>query len=264
MSANTARLACASAVGLLLVATGAGAQPALQRANVVEHLGAAVPGDVRLVDETGQPVSLSSLIGTKPVVLSLAYFNCPMLCPLEQQGMADALRDSGWRIGPDFRAVTVSIDPSDTPAVARQWRARTAARLGVPADGLDWHYLVGRQPEIRRLADAVGFEYARDPESGQFSHAAVLFVIGADGRIAQYLYGISFAPKDVADALSAARSNATRSTAERFLMRCYHYIPSLRRHGGLITWTLRFGGGLVTATLGIGLVVLWRRERSRL
>jgi protein SCO1/2 len=244
----------------LTIGVPAGAQP-LQQADIVERVGAAVPRDLAFTDSSGRRVRLGDLMtGETPIVLSLAYFTCPVLCHLGQDGLAEALRVSGWRVGPDVRVVSVSIDPRDTPAAARQWRLRAATLLAVPPDTMDWHDLVGDEPAIRRLADAVGFRYAYDGASGQYSHAAAVFVLTPAGRISRYVYGVTFEAATLDAALRAARANQGGGPFERFLMRCYHYVPALRRHGWVVVWMLRAGGVLVTAALASLLIVLWRRE----
>jgi protein SCO1/2 len=181
-----------------------------------------------------------------------------MLCPMVEDGAANALRATGLRIGTDYRAITVSIDPSDRPETSRQWRRRIAGVLHAPPD-LDWRFLTGNQPAITRLTNALGFHYARDPESGQYSHAALIFVLTPDGRIARYLYGIDFDPVRLRSALSDAAAGRTGGAVERLLLRCYHYVPALRRHAGLVVWTLRLGGLLVVGAVAGPLVWLWRR-----
>ncbi len=247
-------------LGAVCLATTAFAQPPLLSSSIVEHLGQPVPRSLTFTDDAGRQVTLGSLMDGRPLVIGLAYFTCPMLCHLGQDGAADAFRDSGWQLGRDFRAVTISIDPHDTPAVAHQWRERAAEHLHVSASAMDWPFLVGEEPTIRRLADAVGFRYAYDETTGQYSHAAALFIAGADGRLSHYLYGITFTPADVAAALSAAKGNRRLPSTETFLMRCFHYIPALQRHGGAIVWLLRTTGVLVTASIASALILLWRRE----
>ncbi len=263
---------CRSLIGLIaaVLACQAGASAAhevqspLQQAVIVEHLGATVPRDLTFTDSSGRPLALGTLLGDgKPLVISLAYFTCPMLCPLGRDGLADALRGAGLRLGTDVRALTVSIDPRDTPARAAEWRRQAAARLGVGAAGLDWHFAVGREPEIRRLADTLGFSYAYDAESGQYSHATAVFLIGGNGTISRYLYGISFDADVFASAVAAARVNTRGRALDRLLLRCFHYVPSLRRHGGLVTWVLRTGGAAVVLCVGSLLFMLSRREPRR-
>lgn len=245
-------------VGATLLAQPA---PPLQAARIVEHVGTPLPRDLTFSDADGRRVSLGSLIGSRPLVISLAYFTCPMLCHLGQDGAADAFRDSGWHLGDDFEAVTVSIDPRDRSEAALAWRRRAAQRLHRPEDGLGWRFLIGDPTSIAALADALGFEYAYDEASGQYSHAAALYVIATDGRIARYLYGIDYEPSALAAALEAARQNQLGGPVDRLLLRCYHYVPSLRRHGGFVAWLLRLGGLSVTLSIASLLIMLWRRER---
>ncbi|MGE3519215.1 MAG: SCO family protein [Vicinamibacterales bacterium] len=250
-------LACALAA---VTPASAEAQGALQAAEIVERLGEALPRELQFTNHNGDPASLDELIGGKPLVISLAYFTCPMLCRLAQEGAAAAFRDSGWHIGDDFRAVTLSIDPSDTPELARQWRNRSAAVLGVPLADDAWPFLVGDEASIRRLAEALGFAYAYDEETRQYAHASAVFIVGADGRLSRYLYGITFEGREMADALASGRENRRVHSLETFLMRCFHYVPSLRRHGTFVAWMLRITGLSVTLAVGSMLFLLWRRK----
>jgi protein SCO1/2 len=261
-NSRAARALLAAGIGILLglAPVRSAAQGPLQSATITEHLGAALPAALTFTDDGGHTITLDSLLGGKPLVISLAYFSCPMLCPLGQDGAADGFRASGWQLGRDFRAVTISIDPRDRPSVAHAWRERVAGRLGVPASAVDWPFLVGDEPNIRRLADAVGFQYSYDEASGQYSHAAALFVVGADGRVSRYVYGIAFDPADLAGALTAAGANRRVSSLETVILRCFHYVPALRQHGGFVVWLLRIGGLTVTAAMVSMLLVLWRRE----
>jgi protein SCO1/2 len=237
------------------------AQTPLQSAAIVEHVGAALPADLVFTDAAGRQVSIGSFTGSKPLVISLAYFSCPMLCPFGQEGAADAFRDSGWQLGRDFRALTDTIDPRDTPATAMDWHDRMAGRLHADPSTLDWHFVVGRESDVRRLAATLGFEYAYDRQSGQYSHPAALFVVTSSGRVSHYLYGITYDGSALAAALADARDNRGRGSVVRVLVRCFHYVPSLRQHGSFVVWLLRIGGAGVTASLGGLLLVLWRRER---
>jgi protein SCO1/2 len=254
------RQLAASLACVCVISTGKASAQALLEANIVEHIGAPIPRDLTFTDESGRAMTLGSLVGGKPLVISLAYYTCPMLCPMGQDGAAEAFRDSGWRIGPDFRAVTISIDPRDRPQVAREWRERAAAHMRMTPDAMDWHFLVGREVEIRRLADALGFRYAYDADSGQYSHAAALFIVTADGRLSRYVYGITFDAGEIGAALTTAGVDETRGSVSRFLMRCFHYVPASRRHGSFVVWLLRLGALTIIAALGSLLVGLWRRE----
>lgn len=256
------------AATLVVLAAGAaieaqGGPPPLQAATIVERVGEPLPRALAFTDTGGRPVTLGALLDRGPVVISLAYFTCPMLCHLGQDGAADAFRATRARLGRDYTAVTVSIDPRDRPDVARTWQVRALARAGLPADHEPWRFLVGDAAQSRALAEALGFHYGFDPDSGQYSHAAALYVITADGRVGRYLYGITYAPAALDAALEAAAANRVGGPVDRFLLRCYHYVPALRRHAGFVAWLLRLGGLVVTLGIGAGLAVLWRRDVQR-
>jgi protein SCO1/2 len=134
----------------------------------------------------------------------------------------------------------------------------------VPPHSGGWRFLTGPAPRIRALAGALGFRYAYDPASGQYAHAAALFVITADGRIAKYLYGVSFDGVELAAALDQARLNRVGGPVDRFLMRCFHYVPALREHGPAVAWLLRLTGLAVVAGAGGVLAALWRRDAARI
>ena len=43
----------------------------------------------------------------------------------------------------------------------------------------------------------MGFQYQYDPKTGQFAHATAIMVLTPEGKIAQYYYGVEYAPKDL-------------------------------------------------------------------
>jgi protein SCO1/2 len=262
-------LAVAALVVGVAAAALAGAPPAaappLQQARVEEHLGATLPLDLTFRDADGRSVRLRDVVtGGPPVVLVLAWFRCPMLCGLVLDATARALHtlDANPTV-PHARAVTVSIDPSDRPPAAHAMQARLLAARGRPGDTADWPFLVGDEPAIRALADAVGFRYARDPASGNFAHPAVVVVLTPAGRVASYVYGTDVPSAILAGALARAAGGRTTSPVDRILLRCFHYVPALRRWAGLVGGVLRVGGLLTLLALGAMFALLVRRARRR-
>jgi protein SCO1/2 len=191
----------------------------------------------------------------RPVLLILAYFNCRTLCNLVLQGTARALSGLEPSAGVDYRVVAVSIDPRDSPLDARQKREEIGAA--------EWSFLVGGEGEIRELAESLGFGYRYDEATDQFSHPAVIFALTPAGGISSYIYGIGPEPAEVEAALAEAAVGGTRTTVQRILLRCYHYIPALRRYGGAVRWGLRAGGTLTLLGFGTLLVRLIRRVSRR-
>jgi protein SCO1/2 len=235
--------------------------PALRDADVVEKLGSQVPSDLRFTDQEGRPVRSGELFGhVRPVVLTLVYFRCPMLCSLVMNGVVKGLHGSGWKLGRDYDAVTVSFDPHDTTKDAAEQRRAHLLALGVRDDGREWPFLVGSQEMIRPLADAVGFRFNYDPAIKQFAHTAAIFVLTPEGTVSRYLYGIQFEPKDLRLALAEAGRGKAGPTFDRVLLACYRYNPASRQYALFVTRFIRTGGLLVFFGLALLLGKYWRRE----
>lgn len=236
----------------------AGATP--EGVDVVEKLGGPVPLDLPFTDWRGRPVRLGEVTSGKPTVLVLAYYRCPTLCNLVLAGTARALRQTGLDLGQDYRAVTVSIDPSEGPKEASERRRGFLQALGRSDQSEDWAFLTGQEADIRALAEAVGFRYRYDAELKQFAHAAVALVLTPDGRVSRYWYGLSYPPRDLRLSLVEASGGRVGTALDRVLLTCFQYDPATRRYGWVVTAIIKGGGLLVFGALAVFLAVLWRRE----
>jgi protein SCO1/2 len=236
--------------------------PAVQAVEIDEHVGLQVPLDLAFVDERGDNVTLADYFADgKPVLLILAWYHCPMLCGLVLQGTAQALAQLDWRLGEQYRVLTVSFDPSDGPQDAFRKQVTTLQELGRTDAADAWPFLTGKHAAIARLADALGFRYAWDSHTEQYAHAAVIFALSPTGEIARYLYGVDYPARDLKLALLDASQGRAGSVGDRLLMTCYHYDPASRRYGFYILGALRVGGVAVVLFIGLLLGVLWARER---
>lgn len=251
-----------STAGLALAAEPTPA--ALESVEVTEHLGEVVPLSLPFTDSTGRELPLREYFdGQRPVVLILAYYNCPMLCNLVISGTVTALKGSGLKLGRDFRVVTLSIDPSETAQLAADRKRGHLQALGEAATDHNWAFMTGAPSQIARLAQSVGFGYAYDADTKQFAHAAVVFVLTPDGRISRYLYGLEYAPRDMKLALVEASGGRVGTSLDRVLLTCFKYDAALRRYAFVVNGVLRGGALLVFVMLSSMLVVLWRRETRR-
>jgi protein SCO1 len=225
------------------------------------RLGERVPRDVSLRDLDRGALASGELFRTgRPVVLVLAYSDCPMLCSLVLRGLADAARRAERRPGRDYDLVTVSIDPREPVDVARRSRSRLAALAG-ESEVERWRYLLGAEPDVRRLADALGFGYHYDTTTGQYAHPAAVFVLSADGTIARVLDELEHAPGALDEALEAATAgDIAEASALDAILRCFRFDPAGRRHGAAITWGLRGLGLLLLASLAAALLFHRRRR----
>jgi len=240
--------------------------PAVAAVDIDENLGGRITADARFTDTSGQTVRLGDLFdGRRPVVLVLAYYRCPMLCDLVLSGISRALRELGWAPGREYRAVTVSIDPKDKPAVARLKQTTMLQAIGQtgPEPARAWPFLVGNEASIRALADSVGFRYAYDPGSEQFAHPAVVMILTPDGRVARYLYGVGFRLLDVRLALTEAARGGVGTIVDRLLLTCFRYDPSTRRYGFFVSAVLKGGASLSLIAVAGFLVTVWRRDARR-
>ncbi len=237
----------------------------LKNIGIDQHLDQMLPLELQFKDEAGKAVKLEDYFQSgRPVILNLVYYTCPMLCGEELAGMASALGVLRFTPGKEYEVVTVSIDPEETPEVAAERKKvfidRMNERLENKTDGAGWHFLTGQQAEIKKLADAVGFHYKRDPRTGQFIHSAAIVIVTPQGKLAQYYYGVEYSPKDLRLGLIEASRNKIGNLVDQVTLYCYHYDPTTGRYGAVITNILRLGGAATVLLLGGFLIVMYRRE----
>jgi protein SCO1/2 len=235
---------------------------ALREIGFDQNLSKRVPLDVTFKDETGRTVALGDYFGKRPVVLLFAYYDCPMLCTMVINGLASALDVLALEPGRDFEIVTVSFDPRDTPAIAAAKKAAYISRYKHPGGAAAWHFLTGEQPSIDRLTKAAGFRYVWDKDTNQFAHPTGVIVLTPDGRLARYLFGIEYGPRDLRFAIIEASNGKVGTPVDSLLLYCYHYDPETGRYGLAIMRTIRAAGAATVLTLMSFIVVMIRREKS--
>ena len=249
---------------VLLLLAQAAAAPA-DSVEVIERLGEQV-ADAPFIDAQGNHVQLREVGARgKPVVLTLIYFDCPMLCSLVQKGVIKGLNETGLKLGEDYYGLTVSFSPKDRAPEAqlRQGGYLQTLKNAEHARPADWPYLVGGESGIRALADSLGFKYRYDTESGQFEHAAVSMVLGPDGKISRYLYGIEFSPRDLKLAVLEAAQGRVGTTLDRVILKCFKWDPATRKYHFYVIGALRVGASAAALGLFTLLGILWMRERKR-
>ena len=236
----------------------------LQKVGVEQHLNQQLPLDAQFVDDTGRTVRLGDYFGKHPAILSLVYYNCPMLCSEEMDGLAGALEMVRMNPGKDFEVIIISIDPSETPELAAKKKAFYVKRYGRPETAGGWHFLTGKQDAIDAVSKATGFGYIRIPgpdgKLDQFAHASSIEVVTTSGRIAQYYLGVEYSPKDVMLGLIEASGNKIGSPVANILTYCYHYDPQLNKHSLIVARVVQLGGMVTVASLGSFMFVMFRRD----
>jgi protein SCO1/2 len=201
--------------------------------------------------------------GQKPILLILAYFRCPMLCGLVLHGTVAGLSKLPFRLGDDYRALTVSFDPRDTPAEAARKKESTLAGMPPGSHATSWPFLIGPAEQIRALADSLGFRFAYDARTEQYAHPAAVFVLTPQGRISRYLYGTDPTPRDLRLALVEAAAGRIGTIVDRILLTCYRFDPATRRFGPFIRGFMRIGAVMILGTVTVLLAALFRAERMR-
>ena len=235
---------------------------ALQDVDVIEHTGDKIPTGLTFRDPEGHNVELDGLLGNKPLLVTLGYYRCPMLCNLVLDGLVKSMKASGLAPGKDFQALSISIDPKEDVQQAVATRTRVHAAAGQGVDDAAWPFLMGDAVASRLLADAVGFKYAYDAKSGQFAHDAVTFVLTPEGRISRYLYGVDVLPRDFRLALVEAAGGRVGTSFDRLLLSCFQYDPLNRKYAPYALGFVRIGSGMVFLMLVGLLTVLWRKEMA--
>jgi protein SCO1 len=263
-------------VALLLCAPGASAEPIpadkvpdrqdsvpreLEGVGVDEQLDRKLSLEIELRDESGKPVRLGDYFdGKHPVVLTLNYSDCPMLCSLELSGLVQSMKQLEWTAGKEFRVVTVSIDPSETPEKAARTKQRYLRQYGREEATSGWSFLVGSEPAVRRIADEIGFRYRFVPEKKEYYHAAALALVTPDGRIGRYLYGIEFHPRTLRLALAETSEGKIGSAMDQLILFCSMYDPKEGSYALVASRVMTLGALAALLMLAVFLAVLWRGE----
>jgi protein SCO1 len=237
----------------------------LQRVQVTQHLNQSLPLTASFTDETGAPVTLGKYFdGVHPAIVALVYYNCPMLCSEEMDGLTSALEMVRLQPGKDFQIVVVSIDPTEGPQLAAKNKAFYVKRYGHPETAAGWHFLTGPKGSIDALTSAIGFGYVKVPgpdgRLSQFAHASSIQIVTPQGKIAQYYLGVEYSPKDVLLGLIDASGNKIGSPVANILTYCYHYDPQTNRHSLIVARVVQVGGMLTVLALGTFLFIMFRSD----
>jgi protein SCO1 len=235
--------------------------PPLREIGFDQNIDRLLPLDAAFRNEAGATVHLGDYFGKRPVVLVFAYYDCPMLCTMVINGLSSALGVLSLNPGKDFEIVTVSFNPRDTPASATAKKAAYLERYRHTGAAESWHFLTGDQPQIDRLTKAAGFRYVWDEQTKQFAHPSGVIVATPDGRLAKYLFGIEYGPRDLRLAIVEASRGKVGTAADALLLYCYHYDPMTGRYGLSIMRGIRIAGAATVLAIGTFIMVMLRRER---
>ncbi len=237
--------------------------PQLNKIDVIEHLGEYIPLDLSFKNDRGQEVLLGDYFSkNKPVILVMAYYECPMLCNLVLNGLSNGIHKLGWQPGENYQILTVSFDPTETPELAASKKKNYLASIDVN-ESSGWDFLVGEEEQSKKLAEALGFQYYYDESQEQYAHPAVIFLLSEDGKISRYLYGMDFPKKNLKLAILEAADGKVGTTIDRIILYCFHYDPNA---GGYVVFAgnvMKLGGAITLLALLVLVAVLWSKEQYR-
>src|SRR5579872_2467190 len=234
--------------------------PQLKHVGIQQRLGKQIPADLEFRNEAGKQVRLGQYLGNGPVILNFVYFHCPMLCGQVLQGLTGALRAIGYTVGRDFTVLTVSFDPQETPEMAAAKRKTVLATYGRPEAEKGWHFLTGSPASVAALTQAAGFQYQYNSQENQYAHPTAIVMLTPAGRIAQYYYGIEYAPRDLRLGLVEASQGQIGTLTDEALLYCYRYNPQTGTYSAIISRVLRISGAVWLAMVSVFLVVMFRME----
>jgi len=227
-----------------------------------EHLGRIIDLDLTFNDEDGKIVKLRDFFDKgRPVLLDLVYYNCPQLCTLILNRQVEIMKQMPQTPGKEYEVVTISIDPRETPEIARQKKASYLTSYGRPAPG--WHFLTDRDDNAKRLAELIGYHYRWDPRIQQYAHVAGIMILTPEGKMARYLYGINYRALDLRFGLAEAAESRSTPTIEKVLLFCYHYDPVQNKYVLFASNFMEAGGALTVLILGFFLFRMFRAEHRR-
>ena len=239
----------------------------LNSVGIAQHLNQQIPLNLPFTDDAGKQVQLASYFGQKPAILALVYYQCPMLCSEELNGLTGALQMVDEVPGRDFNIIVISIDPSEGQDLAAAKKRSYVKRYGHPETANGWHFMTGTQPNIDALTKAVGFGYAKIPgpdgKLNQFAHASSIQIVTPSGKLAQYYMGVEYSPKDLRLGLVEASINHIGSPVDNILTYCYHYDPGTNKHSLIIARVVQLGGLITVLTLGGFMFLMFRRDAAQ-
>jgi protein SCO1 len=227
--------------------TAAGS-PDLASVGYTQKIGARIPGDIVLRNESGGAITVAEALGRRPVIMLLGYFRCRKLCnPLRAQTL-EALIASGLAADRDYRLLAISVDPLETSVDAEAAKRRDIEAF--PAGGAEegWRYLTGEEADVRRVTQAVGFDYAYDAQRKNFLHPVGRVLLNEDGVVSTYLFGFGLDGETLRKALHRVVVQEKAMTNPISLF-CFDYDSATGRYTLAIMKLLRLLSGVAALAL---------------
>ena len=235
----------------------------LKNVDVEQRLNAQLPMDAVFTNEKGKKIRLADLFNGKPAILTLVYYECPMLCTQVLNGLVTSLQPITFTPGREFNIITISFDPTETTELASGKKAAYLKTYAREEAEHGWHFLTGEQQSIARVTSAVGFKYSYDPKIDEFAHASAIMVVSPNGKVMRYFYGIDYSSRDLRWALVDASKNKIGNLADKVLLYCFHYDPSVGKYSADAINLIRIGGVITVLILGGFILKMRRKDKAQ-
>jgi protein SCO1 len=240
-----------------------GSSNILKEVKFDQHLGVQLSLDTEFRDETGKIVKLREYFGKRPMVFVLVYHECPMLCNVVLNNMVSSLRSLEFTPGVEYDVLTISIAPNETSSLASAKRRGYVTKFQKIETLNHWHFLTGDEPNIRKIANEVGFNYAYDATSGQYAHASGIMILTPEGKISRYFYGVDYPTRDLRFGIMEASEEKIGSPIAQVLLMCFHYDPTTGKYSLAVMRILQLGGLVTVIGIGMSIATMLRRERRQ-
>ncbi len=221
------RLSFLSVTALFLYQNAIAEEPGLNpvKVGIVEKLGQNIPLDLVFKDENGMGVSLGQVADGKPLIIDMAYYECPGICDVVMANLKNLIDVMHEIPGKDFNIATVSFSPADNPKLATRKKNQFWGKLDPPIPAPAWRFLTGDSTSIHELTNSLGFYFMRD-KYGMFTHPTALILVDAKGKIVRYIQGTTFTLANVEMALREAKSGPAEQIIDSGPQVCFSHSPS--------------------------------------
>jgi protein SCO1 len=239
----------------------------LDGVGIEEHLDAEIPLDVKFMDDRGGITSFRELLKDgNPILLTLNYSDCPGLCVAQLNGLVNGINNvASLDLGKDFKMVSLSINPQEARERAASTKKKYSDDLKKHHRAEGWHFLVGTEPDIQAVAEAVGFHYTYDAKHKRYNHSAAAILISPKGHVTRYLYEVGFTGETLKMALVEAGQGKIGSMLDAFVLNCFHYDANENRYSANAKTILSLVAGLfvtVGVVASLPFWISWRRGRA--
>ena len=210
--------------------------------------------DIILTDEFDKTINLKDLINNKPTIINFVYLNCPLLCHLLLDGLADVGKRSTHKIPDDYQIISISIDPRETNENLKAYKKKYLNQL---ASQSGWSFLKGAEDQIKAITSTLGFNYKYIKRTNDYSHPSVIYFY--NGKLINYLEGVTFDLKSFN--YSIINSKPTQTLREKVITYCYYFDPDKQTYTFTIFKILRVLCLITVVILSIIIIQLLRKER---